>query len=596
MRQLVRGRRPLTIIAVVLALVLAACSGGNGSNTAGEKGKAQRGGTLKMAGAGDVDHLDPAGAYYTVTYTLLRGLIRQLYAYPDSGDRNTAITASPDVAADMPDVSSDGKTYTITLRDGVQWDINGTPRAVTAADFVRGIKRVCNPVAPFGAADSYYGSVIVGMDTYCAGFAKVKADAASIKQYVESTNVAGLQAKDDKTLVIQLNQPRSDFINILALASSSPQPIEALDYVPDSPEYRQNFFSNGPYKIQEYVADQRYILVRNSAWKAESDPIRKAYVDRVEVALGSDEDPVFQEIQAGTVDMTWDTRVPTQNLSQLLAAKDPNLKLNEDGSSNPYMVINLQSPNAGGALKKLEVRQALNYAVNKANIIQVLGGPELYQPNGQILTPTLVGYEKNDMYATPDSKGDVAKAKELLSKAGFANGLTLTFLYRNAGKSPQVAQTLQADLAKAGITLKLKPTTPNNFYTNFLQNPDATKKGQWDLAAPGWAPDWQGNAASTFFGPLLDGRATRGCTVSTTNYGCYNNDKVNSLIDQALAAKDADTAAPIWAEADRTVMADAPWVPFVSGKTDTFHSKRLQNFHFATLGSNGDITNVWIKG
>jgi peptide/nickel transport system substrate-binding protein len=594
MQRRLKGMRSLILVSAALALVISGC-GGDPAGEDNSGGDATRGGILRLAGAGDVDHLDPAGAYYQVTYGLLRAISRQLYTYPDSTDAEERINPVPDVATGEPEISDDGLTYTISLRDGVQWDIKGTARAVTAADFVRGIKRVCNPVTPFGAADSYYGQVIAGMDSFCAGLAEVGGTAPAIRDYIEGTNVAGLEARDEKTLVITLNQPRSDFVNILALPSSSAAPVEVLEYVPDSPEYRKNFISNGPYSIETYVADQRYVLVRNTAWNSDSDPVRNAYVDRIEINLGSDEGPVFQEIQAGTVDMTWDTGVPTQNLATLIESKSKQLSLEDDGSSNPYVVINLQSPTANGALKKLKVRQAINFAVNKQNVIQVLGGPELRRPLGQILTPTLIGYEEHDPYATEGSRGDPQKAKQLLAEAGYPNGLDLTFLYREAGKSPEIAQTLQSDLAKAGIRLKLKPSTPSNFYVVFLQNLKATKAGDWDLAAPGWGPDWQGNAAVTFFGPLLDGRTHRNCTVPTTNYACYSNPKVNQLIDRALAAPDADASAPIWAEADRVVMQDAPWVPLVTGKTANFRSARVVNWNSAPLSNNGDLTNVWLK-
>lgn len=254
-------------------------------------------------------------------------------------------------------------------------------------------------------------------------------------------------------------------------------------------------------------------------------------------------------------------------------------------------MINFNSPNAQGALKKLEVRQALNYAVNKKNIIQILGGPDLFKPLGQILSPTITGYQEFDPYATPDSAGDPAKAKQMLADAGYPNGLDLIYLYRNKGKAPAIATTLQADLKKSGINLKLKQVPPADFYTQHLQKPSATKAGDWDLAGPGWNPDWQGNAARSFFVPLLDGRQ---CGEGSTNYACYNNPEVNKLIDQALAESDVDKASDLWHEADQKTMADAPWVPVTTGKNPLYHSKRVGNYNLFDFASNADITNVFL--
>lgn len=575
-------------LATTMSLVLVACGddGDSGGETGGTAG-AKKGGTLKMLGAGDIDHMDTASAYYTVSYTLLRGISRQLVSYPynDTDDLDTVV---PDLATEIKAPTNGGKTYEFTIRDGAQWDTT-PPRQITGADVVRGLERLCNPHQPTGAR-GYFAGVIEGMKEYCDKFDKAPATIEGIKSFLDKNDISGVKADGNK-ITITLVQPAGDFLNILALPFASPVAEEMLAYLPDDPKFRQNFVSSGPYKIAKYVADKNIELVRNPAWKAESDPIRKAYVDAISITQGSDEVPVQQQLVAGTADMSWDTQVPTANLPALIAAKDPKLVLDSNGSTNPYITINTLSPNAKGALKNLKVRQAINYAVNKKNIIQVLGGPDLYSPLGQILTPPILGYKEFDPYATPDSAGDPEKAKALLKEAGFEK-LELIYLFRNRGKSPQIAETLQADLAKAGITLKLKQVQPADFYTQNLQKPAVTKAGGWDLAGPGWNPDWQGNAARSFFVPLLDGRQ---CGEGSTNYNCYNNPKVNDLIDKALAESDTDKAAELWHEADKLVMADAPWVPITTGKTPVYRSARVGNFKIFPFANNGDITNVFLK-
>ncbi|HVE74824.1 MAG TPA: ABC transporter substrate-binding protein [Mycobacteriales bacterium] len=577
-----------------MALTAAACGGGDGDGDPGanpkNNDKAVTGGTLKMLGGGDIDHMDPAAAYYTVSYTLLRGITRQLVSYPYTEDETAANTPVADMATEIKEATNGGKTYEFTIRDGVQWDLPSGPRQVTGADAARGFKRLCNPVQPTGAM-GYFVGVIEGMKEFCDPFAKVAGTIPAIKKYVEEKEISGIKHEGNK-ITINLVQPAGDFLNILALPFASAAPVETLNYLPDSPQYRQNFISNGPYKVEKYVADKNIELIRNPAWKKDSDPLRKAYVDRISITQGSDEGPVFQQLQAGTADMQWDTNVPTANVPALKAAKDPNLVFVKNGSTNPYLTINSLSPNAKGALKNVKVRQAINYAVNKKAIIQVLGGPDGNEPLGQILTPPILGYKKFDPYATPESAGDPAKAKAMLAEAGYPNGLELIYLFRNKGKAPAIAATMQAELLKSGIKLKLKQVPPADFYTQNLQKPSVTKAGGWDLAAPGWNPDWQGNAARSFFVPLLDGR---NCGEGSTNYNCYNSPEVNKLIDQALAESDQAKAADLWHEADKKVMADAPWVPITTGKTPTYHSKRVQNYFIFPFGNNGDITNVWLK-
>jgi peptide/nickel transport system substrate-binding protein len=589
MRRL-RSGLPVAAAGAAITLLAAACGGSSGTSGSTTGGKVVEGGHLKLVGGGDIDHLDTASAYYSVTYSLLRAISRQLVSYPNDPDPDKARQVVPDIATAMPTVSSDGLTYTMTLRDGVQWDTKSGPRQVTGVDAVRGFKRLCNPVQPTGAP-GYFSGVIAGMKEYCDAFAKVAPNVAAIKAYVEGHEISGISAKG-QTLTIKLVQPAGDFVNILALPFSSPAPIESLDTLPDSPQARQAFVSDGPYKIVKYVAEKQIELVRNPAWKKSSDPLRAAHVDTISIVEGSDEGPVQQQLTAGTADMAWDTFVPTATIPGLRAAKDPRLALIDNGAINPYISINIQSPNAGGALKKLAVRQAINYATNKKAIVQVLGGPDVYSPTGQVLTPTLLGYKKFDPYATPDSAGDPAKAKALLASAGYPNGLDLIYLYRNKGKAPAIATTMQAELKKAGIRLRLKVVPNADFYTQHLQKPTATKSGDWDLAAPGWNPDWQGNAARSFLVPLLDGRQYG---EGSTNYNDYNSPAVNTLIDQALAEKDLKKVADLWHQADEKVMADAPWVPVATGKNPLFRSSRTQNWVYFDFANNGDITNVWLK-
>lgn len=595
---MLQPRRGLAGTAVVagLALVAAACGGSSkpGATTStgtGSQGTPVKGGTLNVLGAGDVDHLDTASAYYTVSWGLMRTFTRQLVTYPNSSDPKRANTIVADAATDTGKVSDGGKTYTFTLRDGVKWHLpGGTARPVTSQDFKLGFKRLCNPVQPTGAP-GYFTATIDGMKSYCDAFGKIKSQsAAGIKQFIDTHDVSGITTPDSKTIVFHLTQPAGDFLNILALPFSSAAPVEYLNYVPDDPQFRTHTISDGPYYITQYVANKSIKLTRNPDWSKSSDPVRGGYVDNINITEGSDEQPVQQQIEAGTVDVEFDTGVPTSRVPALKATGDKKLTFNETGSTN-YVVMNLQSPNAGGALKKLKVRQAINYAVDKQNMIQVAGGASVASPLGQIITPPIVGYKKFDPYSTQNSAGDVTKAKKMLAEAGYPNGLTLKFVYRTKGKAPLYATTLQADLAKAGIKLTLIPSTPSDFYTKYLQHPASTRAGVWDLAFPGWYPDWQGNGARSFFVPLLDGR---NYGEGSTDYGDYNNPAVNTLIDKALAAN-VDKAADIWHQADQLVMADAPWVPVFTNKAVNYHSTRTKGWNYFPFSEGPDYTNVWVQ-
>ncbi|HEY9475396.1 MAG TPA: ABC transporter substrate-binding protein [Mycobacteriales bacterium] len=587
-------RSRLAAVSLVAALGVAACGGGSGQDGS-TVGPPHRGGTLRLVGTSDIDHMDTADAYYTVTTMLMRAFTRQLVTYQASNNEAERSTVVADLATEVPSqgnggITDGGKTYTFHLRSDVMWDTT-PPRPVTAQDVVLGMKRLCNPVHPV-PAPGYYENTIAGFQQYCESFLKAPGTLSGITDFIGSHDISGVQATDDSTVVFRLRSPASDFVNIMTLPFASPTPVEYLKYLPDSPEFRTHTVSDGPYRITSYVANKEIDLARNPNWDASTDPLRKAYVDKITVTEGIDTTAVQQQLEAGTADMEWDTTVPPPSLPGLMASKDPRLVLAGAGTTNPYLVFNFLSPNSDRATSKLKVRQALEYAVNKKAVIQVLGGPALGPALDTFLTPEITGYQQFNLYPTKDHQGDPAKARQLLAEAGYPDGVELKLLYPTGGDGPKIAQTLQADLAKSNITATLVPTTQSDFYANFLQSPSVARRGVWDIAIPAWVPDWPGNAARSFVVPILDGRTF---AAGSTNYGDFNDPQVNKAIDQALSTPDANEAAKFWHEADQRAMEQAALVPIREAKLPDFHSSRVQNFKILPLSQQGDIANVWLS-
>jgi peptide/nickel transport system substrate-binding protein len=580
---------------LTIGLVGAGCGSSNKSGGSGDAGTPEKGGTLNMLGVGDVDYMDPNVTYYSAGYTATRLYSRQLVTFPAEAGKTTTVV--PDLATELPTtanggISADGKTYTFHLRSGVKW--NTTPaRAVTAADFVRGVKRTCNPVQPFGAS-GYFTSLIVGMDKFCTDFqapygeGKKTATAADVEKYVEGTDLPGIVAKDDSTIEIHLTRPASYFTDMLALAAFSPAPVEVLKYLPGSSDLGQHQVSDGPYQIDKYDPTKSITFSRNPVWDAASDPVRKAYVDKIVINETGEQASIQHQLENGlkNADMEWDTFPLATDVPGLQAKKDPNLTISDTSSSNPYIVYNTASPNNGGALSKLEFRQALSYGINRDNILQVLGGKALNGPLTHVLPPTILGSEDFDPYPY-----DVDKAKSLMQQAGVSNP-TLKVLYRNESNgSTKTFETLQQDLGKIGIKVTGVPASNADFYTKWLQTPAKARSGGFDLAIAGWGSDWYGNAALSFFGPLFDGKGS--FPPNGSNFGLYDSAKTNDLITQASEAADADSAA-LWAQADKQVMADAAFFPLTNPKTANYHSSHLHNTVYLDVFQNYDPANVWI--
>jgi peptide/nickel transport system substrate-binding protein len=550
---------------------------------------AQPGGTLRILGTEDIDHFDPTSGALVTTMNFSRATIRTLISYAGSTDETKRITPEGDLATEVPQQTDDGLTYTFKIRQGANWNAPSGPRQITSGDFELGMKRMCNPSLG-SAALTYYTGLIKGMAEYCDGFAKVEPTVAAMKDYITRNDIAGIEQPDDQTVVIRLTQRAGDFIYMLSLPTSAPAPVEVLDYMPESPDYRTNFVASGPYTPGSYTPDTSLQLVRNPAWKAETDPLRKAYVDEIEITFGLTVDAIMQQVQAGDGDMTYDVTIPPAVLQTLVAAGDDKLLTVSAGNTN-FIFINTVSGNNNGALKDLRVRQALQYAVDKAAVVQQQGGPTIAKPVNGIFGVGVLGYHEFDLYPSKDAKGDPDKAKALLAEAGFPDGITLKMPFRNKGVEPAIAQTIQASMARAGITLELTPVAPTDYYSKFMTNPVNTKDGIWDIAPVGWTPDWAGGSARSVFQPqfTFDGAH------QTYNYTDYNNPKANELAAQAINATTPEEVGKFWAQVDETVMADAPVVPLIANLNVLYHGEAVQNFQPYALGVQGDWTNVWLQ-
>lgn len=607
MRKFTRGYAAVAGLAA-LALVVTACGGSSTKSTSpgttskavagwqavNSAGTPKKGGTLNMLGVGDVDYMDYNISYYTIGYLGAREWVRGLYAYPAiPGAKSTQ--PAPDLATAMPQVSSDGLSYSITIRNGAKWN-SSPPRQVTAADAVLGLKRACNPAQPFGGLPDFE-DLIVGYTAFCNGFAKVKPTAAAIKSYIDSHQVAGATASG-QTITYKLTHPASYFGPMLTLPAFNPAPVESLNYIPASAASFQNTIANGPYMVESYTPARSIVFVRNPAWSASSDTIRKAYVDKIVITETGNQTTNQQQLQTNTAaaDMEFDSFPPVASIPGLInqmKAGGKNFNLGPTYSSNPYVVFNERSPNNGGALKKVQVRQAISYAINRAHLIQDDNGPQVSPPLTHILPPGINGAQNVPTGYDPYPY-NTSKAKQMLAAAGYPNGLTLKMLYRPATTvSAKMFQTLQADLSSVGIKVTGVGVPDADFYTKYLQVPTVASRGVWDISLAGWGPDWYGDAAVSFFKPLYFGAPS--FPPIGSNFGFYDNASVNALIDQGAKASTTSAAAQIWGQADQKVMQDAPIYPITDPYQPLYHASQVHNAVYVPALQQFDPTNVWLS-
>jgi peptide/nickel transport system substrate-binding protein len=605
----IRTRGSLAVAGLaVLAMAAAACGssgtktggGGNVSLTNGLQavnpgtGAPHRGGTLNMIGDGDVDYMDYNASYYTIGYLSQRMWDRGLYAYPAIPNKVTSI--EPDLATGMPVVSNGGKTVTVTIRTGAMW--NTTPaRQITAADVILGMKRACNPTPTHFGGLADYEAVVVGYTQFCTGFAKVSPTSlTAINKYMNTHQISGVTASGE-TLTINLTQPSSYLPGAMTMDSWSPAPIESEQYLPGSAASAQHMIADGPYQITSYVPTKSITFARNPAWNASTDPIRKAYVNAINVTETSTPTTAQSVLETGGASggMEFNAFPPTASLPGLInqmKAGSKNFNLGPAYGSNPYLDFNTVSPNNNKALSKVKVRQAIFDAISRAHLIQDLGGPIVSPPLTHILPSGINGAQDVPAGFNPYSYSP-AKAKSELAAAGYPNGLTLTVVYNAESTSePKMFQTLQADMAPAGIHLKALAVPSADLYVKYMYGDSTAKNGTWDIGMVGWGPDWYGDGALTFFNPLYSCAAV---VPAGSNYTYYCNPANDALIQQALKAPSTAAAAQIWAQLDENLTNAAVTYQITQDNQPNYHSSFVHNAVYVPGLQNFDPTNVWLS-
>jgi peptide/nickel transport system substrate-binding protein len=579
----------LTSAVLALMLIAAACGGGDdeGEGAAGprevEASEIPEGGELKVAGTSDVDFMDPAAMYYTVSFFLARGTLRQLVSYPPVADFEEQNQLVPDLATDTGQSNDDFTEWTFTLKDGVTFgkalggeDIPGvTGEQITCDDVKYGLERVFIPSV--GGGYPFYYEILEGS----AEFADGKAD-----------EVTGIECTDDKTIVFHLTEPAGDWPYRVAMPAGSPVPrkyAEQFDSKKDS-DYDSHVVSSGPYYISEWSPEERIRLERNENYPADTDEVRPSYVDSVDWKLGFDNDVGVQQVQDGDYHLGLDVDPLGPALEQTL--NDPELKsrlINEPSGCNRYVWLNTTIE----PFDNQQVREAVNYAIDRSSLKRLEGGPITGDIATSIIPPGVNGYLSPDEYnpfETPNMAGDIDKAKELMAEAGYPDGFDGELLFVGASDPPhdRYAESVRADLEALGFTnLNVKTPAFPNQYTQFYQVTDSeTAIG----TSAGWCKDY--NDAFTFFDPLWNGENISN-TGANQVYSEYDDPELNQAINEAatLTGEERDQA---WQEVNRMATESAVWVPWTWDDETIVYSAGLVNPIYNTFFSHVDWTNVGV--
>nr|WP_281481037.1 ABC transporter substrate-binding protein [Thioclava sp. DLFJ4-1] len=489
---------------------------------------AKPGGNIIVTYKDDVATLDPAIGYDWQNWSMIKSVFDGLMDYvPGTTELRPGL-------AESYEISDDGTTFTFKLRKGVKFH-NG--REMTAEDVKYSLDRVTTPATQSPGA-GFFGS-IKGYDAMADGSA---------------TSLEGVTVVDPYTVKIELSRPDATFLHVMALNFASVVPKEAVD------EYGTDFgkhpVGTGAFKLSDWTIGQQLVFEKNADYWREGVP----YLDSITFEVGQEPIVALLRLQQGEVDVPGDG-IPPAKFNEVMDNPDEAKRVVVGGQLHTgYITLNVQME----PFDKVEVRQAMNMAINKDRIVQMINGRAT--PANQPLPPSMPGYTK-DYEGYPF---DQEKAKQMLADAGYPDGFETELYVMNTDPNPRIAQAIQQDLSQIGVKVDIKA----------LAQANVIEAGGTPKTAP---MIWSGGMAwiadfpdpSNFYGPIL---GCAGAVEGGWNWSWYCNEELDAMATEADSITDPakqDERLQKWSDVYMKVMKDAPWVPVFNENRYTMKSGRM---------------------
>ena len=484
---------------------------------------AKPGGTITVTYKDDVATLDPAIGYDWQNWSMIKSLFDGLMDYVPG-----TTTLRPGLAESFT-LSEDGLTYTFKLRAGVKFH-NG--REMTAEDVKYSLDRVTNPATQSPGA-GFFASI--------AGF-----------ENAGDGGLSGVKVIDPMTVQITLSRPDATFLHVMAINFASVVPKEAVDAA--AGDFGHKPVGTGAFKLAEWTTGQRLVFEKNADYWRAGVP----YLDQVTIEVGQEPIVALLRLQKGEVDFPGDG-IPPAKFQEVMADPAQAEHVVVGGQLHTgYITLNVKM----APFDKLEVRKAVNMAINKDRIVQIINGRAV--PANQPLPPSMPGYTK-DFAGYPY---DVEGAKKLLAEAGFPDGFETELYVMNTDPNPRIAQAIQQDLAAIGI----KATLQSLAQANVIEAGGAGTAPMIWSGGMAWIADFPD--PSNFYGPIL---GCAGAGEGGWNWSKYCNEGLDAEATKADSFTDpanADRLA-MWSDVYTKVMADAPWVPVFNEQRYIMKSPRM---------------------
>ncbi len=510
-----------------------------------------------------VQTLDPTNTRDIYSAMVVSQICEQLYVYHYLKRPYQLI---PLLAESMPDISDDGKTYTIRIKQGVRFQDDpcfpdGKGRELKASDFVYAFKRLAN--ARYASQNwSIFDDRIVGLNDfreYSKGFKK--------EWDVDySRPVEGVQALDDYTLQLKLTRPWPQILE-LALNDycTSPVPFEAVGYY--GVDIVSHPVGTGPYRLKTWQRSSYIELEKNSNWRGELYPSEGEpedeenglladagkpvpFADRIIFRIIEEDQPNWLLFMRGKLDVMY---IPKDHFDKVMMPdkkqlssfmQDRQIRLTIFNDPSTFWVgFNMKDPVLG---PNLPLRKAISRAIDRQKYIDILFNGRVQVAHG-LVSPGLNSYDPN-IADYGYSRFDLNEARALLKQAEAIYGKPipkLTLAMPGTDTLPkQMGQLLQRMLEQAGIQIQVD-------YMDFPTYMERQNKGQCQMFISGVsascpdAMDFLEMFASKYFAP-------------GSNKFFYSNPEFDALYEQVAVMQDSPERLALYRKLEHIILEDYP--------------------------------------
>ena len=517
--------------------------------------------TINVALKANVKGLDPIRANDLYSSTVIAQIFEGLLQY---NYLKRPFTLEPALADGMPTVSADGLTHTFKIKKGIHFQDNaafpgGKGRELVASDFIYSWKRLADPK---NASEGFwiFDGKVKGLNEWAEA---LKAGKAKFDDPIE-----GFSAPDNNTLVIKLKTPYYQLYYVLAMQFAGVVPKEAVDKYGE--EFLNNPVGTGPFmleKASDWVRNSKITLKKNPNYRVDTYPTEGEAGDKEKGLLEDagkqmpfsdtlvfqellEDQPRWQNTMKGNFDYI---EIPNDNFDGSVQ-KDDHTKIATELASKgmflditpgvdvTYVGVNMKDPILG---KNKDLRHALQIAHDeKTEIDKFLNGRGIAAQSP--IPPGVSSYDPN--FKNP-YQFDVAKAKELLAKAGYPDGKGLPELQYDTlsdAKARQMAEFYSQSLKAIGVNVRINSNTWPQFQ-------DKIKTGKVQLFGIAWGADYPD--AQNFYQLFYSKNVSPG-----PNDTSYVSPEFDKLYEASLLLPPGPARDKIYTQMRDVVVEDSPWL------------------------------------